>query len=64
MNDNSVTIYNVNIGYKKKRSVLGNLVGTMSLKVKVDPEKKPQSKKNPTVSDRESNPLSDTVECF
>ena len=61
MNDNSVTIYNIlKYWLKKKRSVLGNLVGTRSLNVKVHPEKKCNQKK----LDRESNPLSDTVELF
>jgi hypothetical protein len=45
MNDNSVTIYSILKYWLKKRSVLGNLVGTRSLHVKVHPGKKPQSKK-------------------
>ena len=38
--------------------------GTWSLPAKVHPEKKPQSKKSSTVSDREFDRLSDTVEFF
>jgi hypothetical protein len=38
--------------------------GTWSLQVKVHPEKKPQSKKNSTVIDREFDSLSITVEFF
>jgi hypothetical protein len=39
-------------------------VGTLSLFAKVHPEKKPQSKKNSTVSDREFDSLSLTIEFF
>jgi hypothetical protein len=38
--------------------------GTWSLLTKVHPEKKPQSKKNSTVTDREFDRLSATVEFF
>ena len=46
-----------------KRSVLGSLVGTRSLSTKVQQEKT-AIKKNSTVSDKESNYLSRTVEFF
>jgi hypothetical protein len=39
-------------------------VATWSLPLKVHPEKDPQSKKNSTVIDRESDPVSITVEFF
>ena len=39
-------------------------VGTRSLPIKVQPKKKPNQKKNSTVSDRELNSLSITVEFF